>query len=176
MLMRFGALVLFTATIAACSNDVAVPQPTQYQPDYTVKNYTSPDPPEIYFGINFTKEREIYAPFAGIIHVIYFKNSQGDYFAEIDLSAEDVPQSKATDKSSLSLYTGKVGTDVNIFVKEGDKVKEGNVLFRVIGFGPSGGTYFLPPGAAGQILGYWVGPSGQYLKLANGRDWKLLLP
>lgn len=163
--LRIGlALLLGTATLAACADFGQQPTPTVKMRNVSIVNMHFPDGSS-YFDIKVDQEVTILAPFAGTFHVKYFQNDNGEFFPQIDLAAED--------KSHLSLMLGEVGNDVLVLAKDGTVVRKGAPLAKLVGLGPSLALYLprwnalIQKDGFPQIFGFWTDASGRFIKLKD---------
>lgn len=200
-----ASLVLVSFVLASCGG-AANPSPTP-SPGKTFNFFGSPTPtpstqptikpnlpatfagyhrfsskvtPDHYsFGLVFSGDTKIYAPFAGTIYFEYLKdnNQNGPYLA-LHLVAEDGDRNTVSDKQEFDAYFGVLGTDVTTIAKDGTKVKAGDLLVEVVGQGTClyevNNPNLVTNGTADQVFGFWIDSSGKYLEMTPELSAKLL--
>jgi hypothetical protein len=82
----------------------------------------------------------------------------------------------ATDKTQIAFFLGAVGVDVDVLVKDQDKVGAGAAVLRITGSGPSD-LYYITRGVTPyQVMGFWREAGGQYINVRGKESLFARLP
>lgn len=170
--------------VGACSPAVPVPSPqaqTSSCPSSKARaiNLTNFNPVESpdevapleeqhYFGIQLDEVATLCAPFDGYIQFppepVVVGGRKYVVFGLFALQG----------RTRLVLYLGQQGRDVVLSITDGQRVKAGDPLAKIINPGPTFASYLADTGEGYQIVGYWMDAAGKYLKLDALMLWKFL--